>query len=105
MFDGPLIGRNDDVNWPPRSCQLTPFDYFLWGAVKEKCYANKPEASKHFKVNIRNVIAKIRPHTLENVHENCFDLLRYCEYSEEQFVLHNKSINLAKFQIVFVLNC
>ena len=28
-FDGRLISRNGDVNWPPRSCDLTPLDYFL----------------------------------------------------------------------------
>ena len=35
--------RRTDVIWPPRSCDLTPFDYYLWGAVKAKCYADKPE--------------------------------------------------------------
>ena len=26
-----------------RADDLTPLDYYLWGAVKDKCYANKPE--------------------------------------------------------------
>ncbi|GFX03730.1 HTH_Tnp_Tc3_2 domain-containing protein [Trichonephila clavipes] len=26
-----LISRFGPVNWPPRSCDLTPLDYFLWG--------------------------------------------------------------------------
>ncbi|GFT10696.1 uncharacterized protein TNCV_1943941 [Trichonephila clavipes] len=25
------ISRFGPVNWPPRSCDLTPLDYFLWG--------------------------------------------------------------------------
>ncbi|GFU89130.1 uncharacterized protein TNCV_2895781 [Trichonephila clavipes] len=29
-----LISRFGPVNWPPRSCDLTPLDYFLWGYVK-----------------------------------------------------------------------
>ncbi|GFU09147.1 uncharacterized protein TNCV_1319831 [Trichonephila clavipes] len=29
-----LISRFEPVNWPPRSCDLTPLDYFLWGYVK-----------------------------------------------------------------------
>ncbi|GFY24474.1 uncharacterized protein TNCV_1015221 [Trichonephila clavipes] len=29
-----LISRFRPVNWPPRSCDLTPLDYFLWGYVK-----------------------------------------------------------------------
>ena len=32
-----------DVVWSPRSCDLTPLDYYLWDAVKDKCYADKPE--------------------------------------------------------------
>ena len=32
-----------DVVWAPRSCDLTPLDYYLLGAVKDKCYADKPE--------------------------------------------------------------
>ena len=28
--------------WPPRSCDLTSCDFFLWRFVKSKVYANKP---------------------------------------------------------------
>ncbi|GFX50112.1 uncharacterized protein TNCV_772751 [Trichonephila clavipes] len=33
-FGDRLISRFGPVNWPPRSCDLTPLDYFLWGYVK-----------------------------------------------------------------------
>ncbi|GFX93079.1 uncharacterized protein TNCV_140231 [Trichonephila clavipes] len=29
-FDDHLISRFGPVNWPPRSCDLTPLDYFCW---------------------------------------------------------------------------
>ncbi|GFW81376.1 hypothetical protein TNCV_377241 [Trichonephila clavipes] len=29
-FGERLISRFGPVNWPPRSCHLTPLDYFLW---------------------------------------------------------------------------
>ncbi|GFT99621.1 transposable element Tc3 transposase [Trichonephila clavipes] len=32
-FGDHLISRFGPVNWPPRSCDLTPLDYFLWGCV------------------------------------------------------------------------
>ena len=38
-FSDQLISRNGDYNWPPRSCDLTPLDFFLWGYVKDKVYA------------------------------------------------------------------
>ncbi|GFT30461.1 uncharacterized protein TNCV_2377481 [Trichonephila clavipes] len=33
-FGDRLISRFGPVNWPPRSCDLTPLDYFLLGYVK-----------------------------------------------------------------------
>ena len=36
VFENRIMSRNFDVSWPPRSCDLTPLDYFLWGAVKNK---------------------------------------------------------------------
>ncbi|GFW21085.1 DUF4817 domain-containing protein [Trichonephila clavipes] len=32
-FGDHLISRFGPVNWPRRSCDLTPLDYFLWGYV------------------------------------------------------------------------
>ncbi|GFX86181.1 transposable element Tc3 transposase [Trichonephila clavipes] len=32
-FGDRLISCFGPVNWPPRSCELTPLDYFLWGYV------------------------------------------------------------------------
>ncbi|GFV20180.1 transposase [Trichonephila clavipes] len=42
MFGDHLISRFGPVNWPPRSCDLTPLDYFLWGYVKSLVYADTP---------------------------------------------------------------
>ena len=43
VFEDRIISRSADVVWPPRSSDLTPLDYYLWGAIKDKCYAGKPE--------------------------------------------------------------
>lgn len=32
------IGTNGPMRWPPRSPDLTPLDFFLWGAVKDYVY-------------------------------------------------------------------
>ena len=53
-----------------RSCCLASLDYYLWGAIKEKCYAGKIETIEHLKINIRDDIAEIWPHILEKVHKN-----------------------------------
>ncbi|GFY18101.1 putative DD41D transposase, partial [Trichonephila clavipes] len=72
-----LISRFGPVNWPPRSCDLTPLDYFLWGYVKSLVYADKPETLDHLEDNIRRVIANIRPQMLEKVIENWTSRLDY----------------------------
>ena len=43
---------NHDIEWPPRSPDLTPCDYFLWGHLKSKVYINVPE-------NLNDLRAKI----------------------------------------------
>ncbi|GFV71358.1 uncharacterized protein TNCV_3133491 [Trichonephila clavipes] len=60
-----LISHFGPVNWPPRSCDLTPLDYFLWGYVKSLVYADKPQMLDYLEDNIRLVIADIRPRILE----------------------------------------
>ncbi|GFX89365.1 putative LOC100569746 [Trichonephila clavipes] len=55
-FGDRLILRFRLVNWPPRSCDLTPLDYFLWGYVKSLVYADKPQTLDHLEDNIRRVI-------------------------------------------------
>ena len=42
VFEDRIISRRADVVWPPRSCDLTLLDYYLWGANKDKYYADKP---------------------------------------------------------------
>ena len=40
-FGERVISRNGPVEWPPRSCDLTPLDFFLWGHIKSLVYVNK----------------------------------------------------------------
>ncbi|GFX93914.1 putative DD41D transposase [Trichonephila clavipes] len=76
-FGDRLISRFGPVNWPPRSCDLTPLDYFLWGYVKSLVYADEPQTLDHLEDNIRRVIADIRPQMLEKVIENWTSSLDY----------------------------
>ncbi|GFW26829.1 zinc finger protein 184 [Trichonephila clavipes] len=75
-----LISRFGPVNWPPRSCDLTPLDYFLWGYVKSLVYADKPQTFDHLE-DICRVIADIRPQMLEKVIENWTSRLDYIRAS------------------------
>ena len=58
VFEDRIISRRADVVWPPRSCDLTSLDYYLWCVVKDKCNADKPETIDALKDNIREDIGE-----------------------------------------------
>ena len=72
------------IAWLPRRCDLIPFDYYLWGAVKDKCYADKPETIDALKDNIREPIGEIQLHTIDNVLKNLTDRVGYCMASQPE---------------------
>ena len=78
VFENRIISRRADVVWPSRSCNLTPLGYYLWGAIKDKCYADKPETIDVLNDNIREAIGKIQLHTIDNVFKNSTDRVGYC---------------------------
>ena len=53
VFEDRIISRRADVFWPPRSYDLKPLYYYLRGAAKDKCYADKPETIDALKDKIR----------------------------------------------------
>ena len=67
VFEDRIISRRADVVWPPRSCDLTLLDYYLWVVVKDKSYADKPKTIDALKDNIREAIGEIQLHTIDNV--------------------------------------
>ena len=62
-FEHRTISRRADVVCPPRS-------YYLWGAVKDKCYADKQETTDALMDNIREAIGEIQLYTIDNVLKN-----------------------------------
>ena len=56
-----IISRRAEFVWPPRSCDLTLFNYYLWGAVKDNRYADKPETTDFLEDNIREAVGDIQP--------------------------------------------
>ncbi len=41
-FPKKWLGHRGPVDWPARSPDLTPTDYFMWGYIKDIVYNNKP---------------------------------------------------------------
>jgi hypothetical protein len=55
------IGRGGPITWPPRSSDLTPLDFFLWGYVKNIVYKVKINDVEHLKARIRDAVATVTP--------------------------------------------
>ena len=74
VFEDRIISSRGDVVWPPRSCDLTRLNFYLWGADKDMCYVYKPETNDVLKDNI----GEIQLHTIDNVLKNWTDRVGYC---------------------------
>ena len=70
VFKDRIISRRADDVWPPWSCDLTTLVYNLWDAVKDMCYAHKPETINALKDNIRKDFGEIQLHAIDNVLKN-----------------------------------
>jgi hypothetical protein len=64
IFQDKWIGRRGAIEWPARSPDLTPLDFFLWGHLKNRVYVNRPRDTEELKQRITNEIANISPNTL-----------------------------------------
>ena len=117
VFEDRTISRRADVVWPRWSCDLTLLDYYFWGAVKDKCYADKPETIDALNDNIFEAIGEILLHTIDNVLKNWADRVgrllhgqprqpfewTYFPLLTGRIVLSNKKRNLRKYSVVLFL--
>ena len=68
MFPGRWIGRGSpNMPWPPRSPDLTPCDFFLWGVVKSKVYTTRPTDLDDLKARIHAAFDDLTKETLQKV--------------------------------------
>lgn len=59
-FPNRWIGRRGNLlEWPPRSPDLTPCDFFLWGYVKEAVYQSHPQTLDELENRIRDAFEKV----------------------------------------------
>lgn len=54
-----VISRGCKFQWPSRSPDLTPADFWLWGYLKSRVYRNSPNTLVELKTAIRRTVAAI----------------------------------------------
>ena len=74
--------------WPPRSPGLSPPDFFVWGALKGKAYANKPRAIQELENNIQCEIAAISEDVLQATFANMKHHVQLCLDSGGEYFQH-----------------
>jgi len=70
MLPGHVISLRGDIGWPPRSPDLTPCDFFLWGYLKAKVSEQRPLTLEALKEAIRQEVAAITPEMILKVMDN-----------------------------------
>ena len=74
-----VISRNVPVGWLPRSCELTPLDFFLWSHIKSLVYANKPATLDDPKNSIQREIANVPVEMCARVVDNWVQRIDRCK--------------------------
>ncbi|XP_049937387.1 uncharacterized protein LOC126412052 [Schistocerca serialis cubense] len=70
QFPQEWIGRRGAVEWRPRSPDLTPLDFYLWGHVKALVYSVKIRDLHNLKQRIVDACGQIQPDVLVKVHQD-----------------------------------
>ena len=60
MFENRVIGLGHQAEWPPRSPDLTPCDFFLWGYLKSKVFVSPPDSLDDLRQRIRTSFTNLR---------------------------------------------
>jgi hypothetical protein len=65
--------------WLPRSPDLSPPDFFLWGHLKDTVYSNHSHTLQELEANIQRTVDRISTGTLQNVFAKMIRRVHLCE--------------------------
>ena len=73
------IGKSGPIEWPARSPDLTPLDFFLSGYLKSKVFKTPPQSLEELQERIRVECEQITPDVLRNVSEETVFRIHICQ--------------------------
>lgn len=88
VFRGKWIGRRGSIEWPARSPDLTPLDYFLWGYLKSKVYVTKPQNLDELRARIIHEMEAISLEIYQNAIQAFYTRLAHCQTTEGKHFEH-----------------
>ncbi|EFN76475.1 hypothetical protein EAI_08818, partial [Harpegnathos saltator] len=78
-FPNRWIGMGSRVQeWPPRSFDLTPLDFYFWGNIRDVVYSQKLTKVENMKNRIRKACRNINVSVLEKVRDDFHRRLELC---------------------------
>ena len=77
-FPGRWIGRRGPIEWPARSPDLTPPDFFLWGYLKNIVYKDRPSTLDELRDRIEQACEDIPKKMCDRVCKSMGDRLKRC---------------------------
>lgn len=83
-FPSRWIGRGGPISWPPRSPDLTPPDFFLWGFIKDKTYAQDPKTTEDLRVAIKHAFDAVTITMCQNVVKSVQTRMQRCLEADGQ---------------------
>lgn len=88
IFPRRWIGRRGPVEWPPRSPDLTPMDYSIWGFVKSQVYYDPPTSLDDLKFRITEALNSITAEMSDNILRHWSTRLDLCVVNNGEHIEH-----------------
>ncbi|GFS83262.1 uncharacterized protein TNCV_600121 [Trichonephila clavipes] len=86
--DDRVLSRHFHHAWPPRSPDLSPCDYWLWGYLKSQVYCDRPTSLGMLKDNIRLQCLTITPDMLYSAVHNIIPRLQLLLRNDGEHIEH-----------------
>lgn len=88
QFPNRWIGRGGPIEWPARSPDLSPLDFYLWGHLKSLVYAKKIRNLDHLQERIVDACGRISSDVLNSVHIDWENRLKLCVQQNGSHIEH-----------------
>ncbi|GBL99238.1 hypothetical protein AVEN_213091-1, partial [Araneus ventricosus] len=89
-FGEQIIGCGDFQEWPPRSPDLAPMDFFLWGYLQKQLYATPPPSLQDLQRRITDACANVTPAVLHRVQREVQAWVQMCILADGEKFEHRK---------------
>lgn len=73
------IGRGGPMPWPPRSPDLTPLDFYMWGFIKDRVYRTEVKDLAELKKRISDCCKTVTPDMLAMVRNEMDSRIHICQ--------------------------